>query len=113
MPGAEASFSEIKVSCNYAISPLSSFAGESLPQADLPCVFRRQLWELGKYTPYGLIVSIPTTILADPFQSFDEFLLMFSVFSEKAPREMKVHYAFKIYGKSVCQTKGLERGLVA
>ena len=32
-------------------------------------------------------------------QSFDEFLLMFSVFSEKAPREMKVHYAFKIYGK--------------
>lgn len=29
--------------------------------------------------------------------SFDEFLLMFSVFSEKAPREMKVHYAFKIY----------------
>ena len=39
--------------------------------------------------------------LADPFQSFDEFLLMFSVFSEKAPREMKVHYAFKIYGKSV------------
>ena len=38
---------------------------------------------------------------------------MFSVFSEKAPREMKVHYAFKIYGKSVCQTKGLERGLVA
>ena len=51
--------------------------------------------------------------LADPFQSFDEFLLMFSVFSEKAPREMKVHYAFKIYGKSVCQTKGLERGLVA
>ena len=43
--------------------------------------------------------------LADPFQSFDEFLLMFSVFSEKAPREMKVHYAFKIYGKLVGQTK--------
>ena len=39
--------------CNLS---LSSFAGESLPQADLPCVFRRQLGELGKYTPYGLIV---------------------------------------------------------
>lgn len=69
MPGAEASFSEIKVSCNYAISPLSSFAGESLPQADLPCVFRRQLGELGKYTPYGLIVSIPTAI---PCRSISE-----------------------------------------
>ncbi len=31
--------------------------------------------------------------------TFDEFLLLFSVFSEKAPREMKVHYAFQIYGK--------------
>jgi len=31
--------------------------------------------------------------------TFDEFLLLFSVFSEKAPREMKVHYAFKIYGR--------------
>ena len=48
--------------------------------------------------------------LADPFQSFDEFLLMFSVFSEKAPREMKVHYAFKIYGKSPMPNQGPRKG---
>eukprot|EP00095_Tigriopus_kingsejongensis_P003779 maker-scaffold155_size301336-snap-gene-0.12 protein:Tk03779 transcript:maker-scaffold155_size301336-snap-gene-0.12-mRNA-1 annotation:"predicted protein" len=29
--------------------------------------------------------------------TFDEFLNMYSVFSEKTPREMKVHYAFLIY----------------
>ena len=28
---------------------------------------------------------------------------MYSVFSEKAPREMKVHYAFQIYGKFASQ----------
>ena len=52
--------------CNLS---LSSFAGESLPQADLPCVFRRQLGELGKYTPYGLIVSISYAI---PCRSISE-----------------------------------------
>ena len=54
----------------------------------------------------AILYPYRTQFLADSFQSFDEFLLMFSVFSEKAPREMKVHYAFKIYGKSVGQTKG-------
>ena len=31
--------------------------------------------------------------------TFDQFVLMYSIFSEKSPREMKVHYAFKIYGQ--------------
>ena len=30
--------------------------------------------------------------------SFDQFVLMYSVFSDRAPREMKIHYAFMIYG---------------
>lgn len=30
---------------------------------------------------------------------FEEFLEMMSVFSEHAPRDLKVFYAFKIYGK--------------
>ena len=31
--------------------------------------------------------------------TFDQFVLMYSVFSDRAPREMKIHYAFLIYGK--------------
>ncbi|KAK2146174.1 hypothetical protein LSH36_626g00007 [Paralvinella palmiformis] len=31
--------------------------------------------------------------------SFDDFLDMFSVFSEGAPRSVKANYAFRIYGK--------------
>lgn len=31
--------------------------------------------------------------------SFEDFLDAFSVFSEQAPRDIKVFYAFKIYGK--------------
>ena len=31
--------------------------------------------------------------------SFDDFLDLLSVFSEHAPRELKLHYAFRIYGK--------------
>ena len=32
-------------------------------------------------------------------QSFNDFVDMFSVLSETAPRELKAIYAFKIYGK--------------
>lgn len=32
--------------------------------------------------------------------SFDDFLDLLSVFSEHAPRELKLHYAFRIYGRS-------------
>ena len=32
--------------------------------------------------------------------TFDDFLDMFSVFSEAAPRDVKAVYAFKIYGMS-------------
>lgn len=32
---------------------------------------------------------------------FEEFLEMMSVFSEQAPRDLKVFYAFKIYGKNL------------
>ena len=31
--------------------------------------------------------------------TFDDFLDMLNVFSESAPRDLKVYYAFKIYGK--------------
>lgn len=31
--------------------------------------------------------------------SFDDFIDMLSVFSEQAPRDVKLFYAFKIYGK--------------
>lgn len=32
--------------------------------------------------------------------TFDDFLDMLSVFSENAPRDVKVYFAFKIYGNS-------------
>ena len=31
--------------------------------------------------------------------TFDDFLDMLNVFSENAPRDLKVYYAFKIYGR--------------
>lgn len=31
--------------------------------------------------------------------TFDDFLDMFSVFSEMAPLDLKLKYAFKVYGK--------------
>ena len=31
--------------------------------------------------------------------TFEDFLDMMSVFSENAPKNVKVHYAFRIYGK--------------
>lgn len=34
--------------------------------------------------------------------SFNEFVDMFSVLSEMAPRELKAIYAFKIYGNDKC-----------
>ena len=34
----------------------------------------------------------------DGNMTFDDFLDMFSVFSESAPRDIKAVYAFKIYG---------------
>lgn len=33
--------------------------------------------------------------------SFEDFLDLLSVFSEQAPRDIKVYYAFKIYGKQL------------
>lgn len=35
--------------------------------------------------------------------SFDDFLDMMSVFSDEAPKSLKVEYAFKVYGKFVIQ----------
>lgn len=34
----------------------------------------------------------------DGHMSLDNFLDMFSVMSEMAPRDLKAHYAFRIYG---------------
>ena len=31
--------------------------------------------------------------------TFDQFVYLFSVFSDRSPREMKVQFAFRIYGK--------------
>lgn len=36
--------------------------------------------------------------------SFNEFVDMFSVLSETAPRELKAIYAFKIYGNKTCES---------
>lgn len=36
--------------------------------------------------------------------SFNEFVDMFSVLSEMAPRELKAIYAFKIYGRNILTT---------
>ena len=33
--------------------------------------------------------------------TLDDFLDMFSVLSEMAPRDLKAYYAFKIYGKTL------------
>lgn len=35
--------------------------------------------------------------------SFEDFLDLLSVFSEQAPRDIKVYYAFKIYGEFVAR----------
>lgn len=37
--------------------------------------------------------------------TFDDFLDMLSVFSESAPRDVKVYYAFKIYGSVVISSE--------
>ena len=37
--------------------------------------------------------------------SFDDFLDMFSVFSESAPRSVKANYAFRIYGNIIMNIK--------
>ena len=41
--------------------------------------------------------------------TFDQFVLMYSVFSDRAPREMKIHYAFLIYGKIHTKIRITER----
>lgn len=40
----------------------------------------------------------------DGHMTLDNFLDMFSVMSEMAPRDLKAYYAFKIYG--VCRVRG-------
>jgi len=35
----------------------------------------------------------------DSKMTFDDFVYMFSVFSDKAPRDIKAMYAFKLYGQ--------------
>ena len=43
--------------------------------------------------------------------SFDDFLDMFSVFSEAAPRDIKTTYAFKIYGKTLLDINREDRSI--
>lgn len=40
--------------------------------------------------------------------TFNDFVDMFSVLCESAPRELKANYAFKIYGKKGWQQGGAE-----
>ncbi|CAD1475514.1 unnamed protein product, partial [Heterotrigona itama] len=42
--------------------------------------------------------ELSTSVASDEGICFEEFLEMMSVFSEQAPRDLKVFYAFKIYG---------------
>ena len=42
--------------------------------------------------------GLSTSVASDEGICFEEFLEMMSVFSEQAPRDLKVFYAFKIYG---------------
>lgn len=48
--------------------------------------------------------------------SFEDFLDALSVFSEQAPRDIKVFYAFKIYGKfphyTLCMHMGAKWGIL-
>lgn len=37
--------------------------------------------------------------------TLDDFLDMFSVLSEMAPRDLKAYYAFKIYGQETVQPR--------
>ena len=56
--------------------------------------------------PFRERISEVFTQCRDPGHStdegicFEEFLEMMSVFSDQAPRDLKVYYAFKIYGKT-------------
>ena len=70
--------------------------------------------------PYGALSPLPASCPQDnPFRqriaqvfsedgdghmTLDNFLDMFSVMSEMAPRDLKAYYAFKIYG--VCRARG-------
>lgn len=60
-----------------------------------------------KENPFRERISEVFTQCRDPGHSadegicFEEFLEMMSVFSDQAPRDLKVHYAFKIYGNYI------------
>lgn len=41
----------------------------------------------------------------DGNMTLDDFLDMFSVLSEMAPRDLKAYYAFKIYGETCIKSK--------
>ncbi|KAG8147565.1 hypothetical protein E2320_022995, partial [Naja naja] len=47
--------------------------------------------------PYELIASMPELKDGQGNMTLDDFLDMFSVMSEMAPRDLKAYYAFKIY----------------
>ncbi|EGI70725.1 Calcium and integrin-binding family member 3 [Acromyrmex echinatior] len=79
----------------------------------LPLSYLARIPEL-KENPFRERISEVFTQRQDSGQStsegicFEEFLEMLSVFSEQAPRDLKVFYAFKIYGTDhqVNQTSG-------
>ena len=48
--------------------------------------FRRRVCEVFGESPDGAL-------------TFEQFLEMFSVFSESSPRDVKATYAFRVYGK--------------
>lgn len=85
----EGQASSVKVPCDYI---------EKMPELkENP--FRRRICEAFSRDGLGNL-------------SFEDFLDAFSVFSEQAPRDIKVYYAFKIYGKwvnenyiAICYTK--------
>ncbi|XP_033211043.1 calcium and integrin-binding family member 3 [Belonocnema kinseyi] len=68
----------------------------------LPLSCLEKIHEL-KENPFRERISEVFTQCRDPGHSadegicFEEFLEMMSVFSDQAPRDLKVHYAFKIY----------------
>lgn len=59
--------------------------------------FKKSLYVLQE-NPFRERMSEVFSARRDEGICFEEFLEMMSVFSEQAPRDLKVFYAFKIYG---------------
>lgn len=61
--------------------------------------FRLPLCSVSQDNPFRQRIAEVFSENGDGNMTLDDFLDMFSVLSEMAPRDLKAYYAFKIYGE--------------